>query len=128
MNSSSARKLVFAMGNMSRPGTVMIDEIDHPPFDVDGEQYFVRELVWNGISGRSFEVVRLSGDVVLTDESFDFSPAGAQIAAVLEGHGIDAELETCKMCRKEILLAAAQRHDSGWVGSCCWDDRLRMTG
>ncbi|MER0477419.1 hypothetical protein ABR737_03440 [Streptomyces sp. Edi2] len=116
------------MGNASRPGTVVVREIDHDPFVVNGEQYVVRELVWNGIDGRSYDLVRRSDDQVLTeDESFDFHPTDAQIAAVLEQHGLDAELETCKMCRKEILVATAHRHDSGWVGTCCWDERLRMT-
>ncbi|MBD3004605.1 hypothetical protein [Streptomyces sp. 5-10] len=95
---------------------------------VDGERYCIRELHWSGIDGRSYDLVRCNGNEVLTeDESFDNRPTDAQIAVVLEEHGIDAELETCKMCRKEILLATAHRHDNGWVGTCCWDERLRMT-
>ena len=44
-------------------------------------QYLVRELVWNGISGRSYELVRVADDIVLTeDESFDEYPTDAQIA------------------------------------------------
>jgi hypothetical protein len=116
------------MGSTSRPGTVVIREIDHDLFEVDGERYFVQELAWNATSGRSFDLVRHRDDKVLTeDESFDSYPSDAQIAVVLEAHGIDAELETCKMCRKEIFLATAHRHDHGWVGTCCWDERLRMT-
>ncbi|MFE1476478.1 hypothetical protein ACFW6N_21830 [Streptomyces cyaneofuscatus] len=116
------------MGNGSRPGTVVVREIDHEPFEVDGEQYLVRELVWNGIDGRSYEVVRRRDDQVLTEEeSFDTYPTDAQIAVALEEHGLDAEMETCKMCQKEILVATARRHDKGWVGTCCWDERLRMT-
>ncbi|MFI9771858.1 hypothetical protein ACIHJG_34090 [Streptomyces sp. NPDC052415] len=96
---------------------------------MDGEQYLVRELLWNGIDGRSFDLVRGCDDQILTeDESFDRYPAEAQIALVLEKHGVIVELETCKLCREEILLATAHRHGNGWVGNaCCWDDRLRMT-
>lgn len=107
---------------------MVVREIDHDPFEVDGEQYFVRELVWNGTDGRSYELVSCRDEEVLTeDESLDNYPTDAQITVVLKGHGIDVELETCKICRKEILLATAHRHDNGWVGSCCWDERLRMT-
>ncbi|MET8860787.1 hypothetical protein [Streptomyces sp. NPDC004579] len=105
----------------------MIDEIDHDVFEVDGERFVVRELVWNGITGRSFEVVRLAGGEVLTAESFDVHPSDEQIAVVLEEHGTDVEMETCKLCRHAVLLATAVRHGAGWVGSCCWDERLRMT-
>ncbi|MEV6133070.1 hypothetical protein AB0M05_40830 [Streptomyces violaceusniger] len=96
---------------------------------VDGERYCIRELHWNGISGRSFDLVRCSGDEVLTiNESFDNQPTDAQIAVVLEEHGIEVELGTCKFCQGKILLATAHRHDNGWVGDrCCWDERLRMT-
>ncbi|MEU7031621.1 hypothetical protein AB0A60_33600 [Streptomyces sp. NPDC046275] len=95
---------------------------------MDGEQYFVRETVWNGIDGRSYDLVRRRDDQELTeDESFDSYPTDAQIAAVLEEHGIDVELEMCKICRKAILLATAHRHDNGWVGTCHWEERLRMT-
>ncbi|MFJ9381847.1 hypothetical protein [Streptomyces sp. NPDC101455] len=113
---------------MSRPGSVVTNTINHPLFDVNGEQYFVQELHWNGISGRSYDLVRHRDDAVMTeDESFDDYPTEEQIAAVLEDHGIDAEMETCKMCWKAILLDTAHRHDNGWVGACCWDERLRMT-
>lgn len=117
------------MGNASRPGTVVVREIPHDPFTVDGERYFVQESVWNGTSGRSYDLVRCDGDEVLTpDESFDSYPTDAQIAAVLDDHGVDAELETCKFCGQPVLLATAHRHDNGWVGeNCCWDERLRMT-
>ncbi|MGQ4484103.1 hypothetical protein ACN6LH_002699 [Streptomyces sp. SAS_276] len=111
---------------MSRPGTVVVREIDHAPFEMLGVQYFVQELVWNGISGRSYDILRRDGHGILIltqDESFDRYPTDAQIAAVLGEHGVDAELETCKMCQEEILLATAHRHDYEWVGSCCWDER-----
>ncbi|MET8816670.1 hypothetical protein ABZW47_32335 [Streptomyces sp. NPDC004549] len=107
---------------------MVVREIDHDPFEANGEQYFVRELVWNGIDGRSFDLVRSRDEEVLTEDgSLDSYPTDAEIVVVLEGHGIDVELETCKICRKDIFLATAHRHDSGWVGSCCWDERLRMT-
>ncbi len=31
----------------------------------------------------------------------------------------------CKFCGKEA--EDAHRHDGGWVGACCWDERLRAT-
>ncbi|MFJ6898202.1 hypothetical protein [Streptomyces hokutonensis] len=114
---------------MSRPGTVIVDEFDHAPFEVLGVQYFVQELVWNG-GGRSYDLLRRVDHEILIlteNESFDGYPTDAQISAVLDEHGIDAELERCKMCQGEILLATAHRHDSGWVGTCCWGERLRMT-
>ncbi|MGW3928736.1 hypothetical protein ACWECC_11600 [Streptomyces microflavus] len=107
---------------------MVVRKIDHDPFEVGGEQYFVRELVWNGTDGRSYDLVSSRDEEVLTeDESFDNYPTDAQITVVLEEHGVEVELETCKICRKEILLATAHRHDNGSVGSCCWDERLRMT-
>ncbi|NUU26414.1 MAG: hypothetical protein HOV68_33660 [Streptomycetaceae bacterium] len=116
------------MGNHARPGTVVVREIDHDPFPVDAEEYVVRELVWNGIDGRSFELVRRRDDEVLTrDASVDAYPTQEQIAAVLEDHGVAVDLEVCKVCRNAILRSTAYRHDHGWVGSCCWDDRLHST-
>lgn len=115
------------MGNSSRPGTVVVREIDHAEFTVAGERFRVVESVWNGITSRSFDLLRCNGDEVLTDESFDTYPTDAQIATVLDEHGIDVDLEICKMCQHEILLPTARRHGAGWVGSCCWDQRLHMT-
>jgi hypothetical protein len=116
------------MGNSSRPGTVVVRTIPHAPFELLGVQYRVQESVWNDIEGRSFDLVRLEDEVELTDESFEAYPTEAQIAEVLEQHGIDVELERCKFCKDEVLLETAHRHDGGWVGeSCCWDERLRMT-
>lgn len=34
---------------------------------------------------------------------------------------------TCKLCQKETPLAEAHRHQGGYVGECCWDERLRTT-
>ncbi|WP_030570048.1 hypothetical protein [Streptomyces aureocirculatus] len=116
------------MGNASRPGSVVVREIDHDPFQVEGEQYLVRELVWNGTDGRSYDLVRRRDDKVLTEESFDRHPTDAQIAMALEDYGEEVELETCKFCRGKILLATAHLHDNGYVGdTCCWDERLRAT-
>lgn len=33
----------------------------------------------------------------------------------------------CKFCQKLVLLDEAHRHDGGWVGPECWDERLRPT-
>jgi hypothetical protein len=120
---------MIPMGNSSRPGSVVVREIDHEPFEVRGVQYLVRELIWNDIAGRSYELVRVTDDVVLTeDESFDEYLTDPQVAAVLADHGIDVELETCTFCHGEILRATAHLHGNAWVGdSCCWDERLRAT-
>ncbi|MEU6406155.1 hypothetical protein [Streptomyces sp. NPDC046985] len=115
------------MGNSSKPGSVPGREVDHEPFEVDEEQYFVRELVWNG-GGRSYDLVRCCDDQVLTEQSFGKHPTDEQIAAVLEEHGAYVDLETCKFCGGAVLLATAHRHEYGWVGdTCCWDRRLRST-
>jgi hypothetical protein len=34
---------------------------------------------------------------------------------------------TCKFCEKETPAAAAHIHQGGYVGECCWDERLRVT-
>ncbi|MFF5097887.1 MULTISPECIES: hypothetical protein [Actinosynnema] len=84
----------------------------------------MRELVWNGIDGRSYDLVSLADDTVLAEESFDEYPTDAQIAKVLRHHGIDVELGVCAFCGDELLPATAHRHHNGWVGDC-WDKRLR---
>lgn len=116
------------MGNSSRPGSVVVGERDHEAFEVDGQRYVVRELRWNGIDGRSYELVRLDGDVVLTDdEAFSDHPTDAEIATVLLRHGVGVELGECTFCGGTVLLATAHRHHNRWVGTCCWDERLRST-
>ncbi|GAA1236364.1 hypothetical protein GCM10009578_091920 [Streptomyces rhizosphaericus] len=115
------------MGNSSRPGTVVIREIGHDAFEVNGDRFRVIESVWNGIAGRSFDLVRCNGDEVLTDESFDTYPTDTQIAITFQEHGIEVSLEMCKMCQRDVLQITAHSHGTGWVGSCCWDERLRMT-
>lgn len=117
------------MGNASRPGSIVIREISHAPFTVLGQQYAVLELVWNGDVSRSYDLVRVRDDTVLTeDESFDSYPTDGQIAEALAEHGVDAELTGCKFCGRDVLLATAHRHTGGWIGdTCCWAERLRST-
>ncbi|MFJ6437864.1 hypothetical protein [Streptomyces sp. NPDC091416] len=99
------------MGNPSRPGSIVTREIGHTPFTVSGEQYAVLELVWNGDVGRSYDLVRLGDDSVLTEaESFDSYPTDGQIAVTLADHGIEAEIMDCKFCGEDALLATAHRH------------------
>ncbi|WP_091454763.1 hypothetical protein [Actinokineospora iranica] len=107
----------------------MVREIDHDSFEIDDVTYVIRELVWNGIDGRSYDLHRVADDVVLTeDKSFNAYPTNAQVAEVLTRHGVDVELEVCVFCEDDVLLATAHRHGRGWVGdSCCWDERLRAT-
>jgi hypothetical protein len=33
----------------------------------------------------------------------------------------------CKLCRQRVPRATALRHGRGWVGECCWDERLRAS-
>lgn len=120
------------MGNSSRPGSIVIKEIDHPAFHVQGEKFFIRESIWNGDEdegGRSYDLVQGEDEAILTEEeSFDSYPTDARVAAVLEEHGFDAELVGCKFCGDEVLKATAHRHQREWVGAGChWDERLRMT-
>jgi hypothetical protein len=43
-----------------------------------------------------------------------------------EGSEPDADGEVrCKFCGKPC--EDAYRHQGGWVGACCWDERLRAT-
>lgn len=82
------------MGNSSRPGTVVVREIDHERFTVNGVVYFVRELVWNGIAGRSYDLVALQDGTVFTeDESLDEHPSRERIADILEAHGIHVPVD-----------------------------------
>ncbi|MFD0437330.1 hypothetical protein [Streptomyces chartreusis] len=113
------------MGNRSRPGSIVIREIPHPEFTVDGEKFRVHELVWNGIAGRSFDVVRCDGDEVLTDESFDNYPTDLQIAAVLKDHGVYIAWTMCAFCHKDIPEDLARSGFGGLVGDCHSDERLR---
>lgn len=47
------------------------------------------------------------------------------IAQILE----DLRLPTvaCKFCGHEAHAHQAHRHEGGWVGPCCWEERLRAT-
>ena len=47
------------------------------------------------------------------------------IAQILE----DLRLPTvaCKLCGRDVHERQAHRHDSGWIGPCCWDERLCAT-
>jgi hypothetical protein len=33
----------------------------------------------------------------------------------------------CKLCGNEVPGSSAHLHQNGWVGLCCWDERLRST-
>jgi hypothetical protein len=116
------------MGNSSRSGSVVIDEVDEEPFEIDGERYLVRKSRWNQ-AGETYDLVRVADEMILTmDDSFESNPTDQQIADVLTQHDIDAEVVECKLCERAALAATAHRHENGWVGDrCCWDERLRST-
>ncbi|MGW1037299.1 hypothetical protein ACWD4Z_34535 [Streptomyces antibioticus] len=114
------------MGNASRPGSIVVREIDHAVFMAgNGRRYCIRELHWNGIAGRSYDLVCVDDDECLTEESFGEYPTDAQIAEVFDEHCIDVEWEMCRFCHEDILAATAHRYRNGWVGTCCWDEKLR---
>jgi hypothetical protein len=50
-----------------RPGTRVIEEIDHGTRTVNGTPVQITELVWNGHAGSSFEVYRVDPDGQLGD-------------------------------------------------------------
>lgn len=83
------------MGNMSSPGSVVVSEIDHAPFTVHGEVYFVRELRWNDTDGRSYDVHRRSDAELMNDgyvtESFDDYPTPEQITERIAGYHSETE-------------------------------------
>ena len=33
----------------------------------------------------------------------------------------------CTLCSSEVHLRQAHHHSMGWIGPCCWDERLRAT-
>lgn len=33
----------------------------------------------------------------------------------------------CKFCHRPVNINTAHLHDNGYVGECCWDERLRQT-
>lgn len=41
--------------------------------------------------------------------------------------GYDEDVVNCKLCGEPTRLGTAHRHDGGYVGEECWDERLRST-
>ena len=41
--------------------------------------------------------------------------------------GGEVEMVECKFCHGAIVQTLGHRHGQGWVGECCWDERLRST-
>lgn len=39
----------------------------------------------------------------------------------------DVRTVPCKFCCQPVVTTDAYRHNCGWVGECCWDERLRST-
>ena len=37
------------------------------------------------------------------------------------------QLAPCKFCAKMGPLETAHRHDGGYVGECCWEERFKIT-
>lgn len=114
------------MGNTSIPGSVVIREIDHDVFQLLGADYYVRELHWNGSSGRSYDIVRAVDDVVITGESFDNYPTADELRDTIEQAEAAATV-ACKFCEQQVSGRDAHLHMGSWVGECCWDERLRAT-
>lgn len=76
------------MGNNSRPGSVVVLDVNHDPIEIDSVRYYVNELQWNGIEARSFDVHRHVDDACLTEstESFDHYPTEDEIRALVEDY------------------------------------------
>jgi hypothetical protein len=92
-----------------RPGTRIVEEVDHGTRQIDGVDVAIVETIWNG-GGRSFDVyIDGAGDVLLTeDESLDAMPSDDQIACLLDAHGIRPEpLWTCPGCGHQIAESQA---------------------
>lgn len=47
------------------------------------------------------------------------------IGEVLEDLRLPTTL--CKSCGREAHVLQSHLHQGGWVGACCWDERLRTT-
>ncbi len=75
---------------MKEPGSAVVQETNYP-FDFEGERYCVRELRWNGMDDRSYDVYRLSDGELMSDghstESFDHFPTDTQIADQIRAFG-----------------------------------------
>ncbi|ONI88091.1 hypothetical protein ALI22I_20345 [Saccharothrix sp. ALI-22-I] len=73
------------MGNSSRPGSIVTGTRRVRVVRVDGEYYRVLESTWNGTDGLSYDVERISDDVVLTEsESFGDLPADADVRDLVD--------------------------------------------
>lgn len=72
------------------PGTQVVEQIDHPEFDIDGVTYYVRELRWNGTDGRSYDLYRLRDNEIINDgvhtESWDDYPTPEEITAQIRAY------------------------------------------
>lgn len=43
------------------------------------------------------------------------------------GAGPDVPTVPCGLCHRPTAKATAHRHQSEWIGDCCWDDRLKAS-
>jgi hypothetical protein len=69
----------------------------------------------------------LEAQVRFLVEQLGESDAEAHIRALAEENDTDPATVTCKFCREQVPARTAYRHDGGYVGECCWDDRLNAT-
>jgi len=69
----------------------------------------IREVLWP----------ELEPDQSWSPDHFDL------VAQILED--LRLPTVTCKFCGHESHERQAHRHEGGWVGPCCWDERLRAT-
>jgi hypothetical protein len=60
-------------------------------------------------------------------EQLGESDTEARIRAVAEENRAQPATVACKFCGEQVPANTAYRHDGGYVGDCCWDERLRAT-
>jgi hypothetical protein len=61
-------------------------------------------------------------------EAFEMAPAFLQDGIRCMDGGPSLRGKSCGLCDQPINSRTAHRHGSlGWVGECCWDERLRAT-
>jgi hypothetical protein len=69
----------------------------------------------------------LGAQVRFLVEQLGESDTEARIRALAEENDTDPATVTCKFCEEQVPASTAYRHDGGYVGECCWDDRLNAT-
>lgn len=73
-------------------------------------------------AGGSFMMVTSDGSPLCVVKCEDCNHEWREPDAEYDGDTLE-----CKFCHKGIPAEGAYMHQNGWVGDCCWDERLRST-